>query len=77
MGCSESVGIDKYPKQGRFLHYRVRVCFHYDTSRVIEGTMVRNDMEEPYLSIIKLDDGRYIMSTECQFQPIRPETTEE
>lgn len=73
MGCSKKVGIDIFPKQGPFLHCRVRVCFNYDTSSVIEGEMVRQDMEEPYLSIIKLDDGRYIMTTECQFQLIGPE----
>ena len=57
-----------YPKQGIYLLKRVRVCFDYDTSNTILGRVVRDDEEEPGLMIIQLDDGRYVLSTECQYQ---------
>lgn len=43
---------------------RVEVCFNYDTERCISGEIVRDDE----VTIIKLDDGRYVPSTECQYR---------
>lgn len=68
MGVVTNIGFDKFPKQGVFLGKRVRVCFNYDTSRFLEGNVVRDDTEVPGLLIIRLDDGRYVLSTECQYQ---------
>jgi hypothetical protein len=31
------------------------------------GTIVRDDIEAPYETIIKLDNGRYLRGVECQF----------
>jgi hypothetical protein len=45
----------------------VEVCFQYDTSRTIGGIIVRYDAELPHRGIIRLDDGRYVLTTECQF----------
>jgi hypothetical protein len=70
MGVVKGVGITEFPKQGQFLNKRVEVCFNHDTSKIILGVMVRNDIENPGEDIIKLDDGRYIRSTECQYHPI-------
>lgn len=36
-------------------------------SKKIEGTVIRDDVEDPHLTIIKLDDGRIILGTECQY----------
>lgn len=69
MGVVQNIRIDKFPKQGRYLHARVIVCFNYDTSRTIEGTCIRDDLEEPGCTILRLDDGRIVLATECQFQP--------
>lgn len=33
------------------------------------GVMERDDSEEPFRGIIRLDDGRHILTTECQWQP--------
>ena len=63
-----TVDIDKFPAQGEWLGKKVRVCFNYDTSRTITGIVVRDDTEEPGRMIIKLEDERYILSTECQYQ---------
>jgi hypothetical protein len=68
MGVVNTVGFDIFPKQGVDLGKRVRVCFDYDTSRVIEGVMVRCDQEEPFVQIIKLDNGNYVLTEECQYQ---------
>ena len=70
MGCHKNITINTFPKQGSMLGKRTEVCFHYDTSKTIFGTIVRDDAEDPGESIIKLDDGRYIRATECQYSPL-------
>lgn len=60
-----------FPKQGDFLYRRVKVCFDYDTSQTWEGRIVRDDCEPPGRLIIALDDGRYVLSTECQYSFIK------
>lgn len=69
MGVVNSIGFDKFPKQGTYLGKRVNVCFNYNTSKQIAGTVVREDVEEPGVMIIRLDDTRHVLSTECQWQP--------
>lgn len=64
-----NVSHDKMPKQGRYFGRRMSVIFNYDTSIRIGGKMVRDDIEEPGIGIIALDDGRYILTTECQYSP--------
>ena len=68
MGCCKNISIDNFPKQSKMLDKRVFVCFHYNTDDMIMGTIVRDDIEEPYKQIILLDDGRFVLSTECQYQ---------
>lgn len=69
MGVKDNIDYDKFPRQGVWLGRRTRVCFNYDTSRTILGTIVRDDAEEPGRAIIALDDGRYVLTTECQHSP--------
>ena len=69
MGAKENISVDEFPEQGSWLGREVTVCFHYDTSRTIDGTIVREDMEAPNVMIIRLDDNRYVLSTECQYSP--------
>jgi hypothetical protein len=64
---SDSITFDRFPKQGAYVGRRVRVCFDYDTSKQVTGTVVREDVEEPGEMIIKLDNGRYVRSVECQY----------
>lgn len=66
MGAVNSIRFDAFPRQGDAVGCRVTVFFHYDTSRGIEGVVVRDDMERPFETIIKLDDGRYVRGAECQ-----------
>jgi hypothetical protein len=70
MGFHPSITTTDFPTQGPYAWARVRVCFHYDTSQSIKGTMVRNDYAAPWVDIIQLDDGRYVLTTECQWQPL-------
>lgn len=43
------------------------MCFNYDKSVLIGGVVIRDDKEHPFVTIIKLSDGRVILATECQF----------
>lgn len=71
MGVVAEIGYDKFPEQGCHLNKRVEVCFNYDTSRTVKGRMVRDDKGAPYRSIILLDDGRVVLTTECQYSILR------
>lgn len=67
MGVVKNISFENFPKQGSYLNRRVVVCFNYDTNHWIFGTIVREDEEEPGLTIIRLDDNRHVLSTECQY----------
>ena len=67
MGIATNIRFDCFPKQGSFLMRQVEVCFDYDTSKTLKGIVVRDDAEEPGRMIIKLENGRYVLSTECQY----------
>ena len=67
MGVCENIGIKEFPKQGDFKDKAVSVCFNYDTKKRIKGNVVRDDIEAPHLTIIKLSDGRYVLATECHY----------
>ena len=81
MGCIDTITYDKFPKQ-KDENYtypvgcRVKVCYHYDTSKYHYGTIVRDDLEEPFETIIKLDNGRYLRGTECQFSYVDEEVSD-
>lgn len=67
MGIAANVGFSTFPDQSSNLGKRVTVCFHYDLANTLPGTIVRDDTQEPGLMIIRLDDGRHILSTECMY----------
>jgi len=73
MGEVSNVGFDRFPKQGKYKGRRVRVCFNYDASLEIMGTVIRDDAEEPGHLIIQLDDGRVVLATECMYSPLPAE----
>lgn len=60
----------KYPKQGYYLNKEVLVCFNSDTSNIVLGKVIRDDIEEPGLMLIQLENGQVVKSTECCYQPI-------
>ncbi len=59
-----------WPEQGTYLNRRANVFFHYDASNGMEGTIVRDDCEAPYITAIRLDDGRVVSTAECQYSPL-------
>lgn len=67
MGNVRTITSRTFPKQGSCLGKRVEVFFHYDTSTVLNGECVRDDIEEPFRAIFKLDDGRFVLADECQY----------
>ncbi|MGF7535057.1 hypothetical protein AAGG74_15410 [Bacillus mexicanus] len=67
MGVHKNVDFDKFPKQGDLLGEEVKVSFNYDANNALTGKVIRDDMEEPFLMLIQLPDGRVIRSTECQY----------
>lgn len=71
MGTHPNISADKFPKQGAFLNARASVVFNYDTEKRFPGKIIRDDMEEPWETIIQLDDGRVIRAQECQYSVAR------
>jgi hypothetical protein len=69
MGVHANIAADKFPKQGSYVGRRVNICFNYDAKRKLQGVCIRDDIEEPFLTIFRLDDGRAVLATECQYQP--------
>lgn len=68
MGSHPDITAAKFPRQGSQLDQRVRVYFHFNTAvDAIKGTVVRDDVEDPYRTIIRLDDGRFVLDPECQY----------
>ncbi|WP_065218429.1 MULTISPECIES: hypothetical protein [Butyricimonas] len=74
MGVEKNISMDKFPKQhlpeetvmggiGRI----VNVCFNYDSAKRIRGVIIRDDKEYPGVTIIRLVDGRIVLSSECQY----------
>lgn len=73
MGIVNNVTHSQYPDQSDYLGKTVAVTFNYDTENTIYGIIVRDDMTEPYRTLIALTDGRFILGTECQWREIMPE----
>lgn len=72
MGCVATITATNFPKQTQYVNRRCKVCFHYDTSLEIPGTIIRDDSEEPFETLIKLDDGRTVRASECQYSHYNP-----
>lgn len=66
MGVKANISMSKFPRQGPWLGKKCEVCFHYDTGSRIAAECVRDDAEEPRITIFKLADGRFVLATECQ-----------
>ena len=47
------------------------MCFKYDTEHTIAGEIVRADVEDPGIGIIRLADGRHVLFTECQYSIVK------
>ena len=74
MGCIPEITATKFPTQGKYLDMSVVVSFHYNMSELLNGVIVRDDMAEPFVMIIRLEDGRHVLATECQYRLGKRET---
>lgn len=66
MGVKTGVSRFVWPEQGSCLGQRVDVMFNDDERNIIGGKVVRDDARG--VMIIKLDNGRYVLGTECQYR---------
>jgi hypothetical protein len=67
MGYVDNITKTSFPKQGNFLGRKTKVCFRYDTDNFVCGKIVRDDTETPFITIMSLDDGRFVLATERQY----------
>ena len=67
MGVVNGVGFSEFPTQGPLLGQRVEVCFRFDTANRVGGVCVRDDYAEPFVAIFRLEDGRHVLASECQY----------
>lgn len=70
MGVHDNIGFvrEHFPRQGDLLGRRTSVCFRYESSDTIAGTIIRDDVEDPMRTVIQLDDGRVVLGDECQYR---------
>ena len=67
MGCVKTIDKYHFPKQSGHVNQRVEVCFHYNSKETTNGTIIRDDAEEPFETLIKLDNGHVLRGVECQY----------
>lgn len=72
MGVVANIDIDHYPRQTNFTGTRVLVCFKYDKDHTVPAVIIRDDDEDPNRTILRLDDGRIVLGTECQWRSLMP-----
>ena len=70
MGVVRGVNTKEWPEQSEHVGFLVRVCFGYDTSATLAGRLVRDDVSHPFETIIRLEDGRHVLGTECQYSVV-------
>lgn len=73
MGVVVGIDHESFPKQSTYNPpgTKVQVCFKYNTQHMLAGEIVRNDVEEPGVGIIRLSDDRYVLMTECMYSTVR------
>ena len=73
MGVVPTIDFDKFPAQSDRLRKQVRILYHHRDApadrRPVTGTVVRDDIEAPYLTIFRTHDNvtRYLLASECQY----------
>lgn len=63
----------QYPEQTKNVGRKVNVIFNYDINNSLIGTVIRDDAEDSYTTLFKLEDGRIINALECQYSIIMDE----
>lgn len=69
MGEYKYLGVEKYPKQDPLLiDKKVVVMLAFDSKRPLRGRVLRADAELPREVVIKLDDDRIVLGSECSYK---------
>lgn len=68
--------IPSYPPQRPTVGCRVKVVFHFDERQIFPGVIVRDDKEEPYVMLVQIGEGQFVLGTECQWRPDDPRLDE-
>lgn len=66
MGVHKNISYERFPKQGNHLGKYVMVSFDYHWDPRLKAKCIRDDVEEPFITIFQLEDGRCVLATECQ-----------
>lgn len=67
MGSHPNISATTFPLQSDMVGRPATVCFNYDTANARAGTIIRDDTEAPFETIIQLADGRCVRAVECQY----------
>lgn len=57
-----------FPKQGAQVGKEFTVIFNMMEGHPVKGVCVRDDMEAPFVTLFRLEDGRYVGAGECQYK---------
>jgi len=69
MSFQENISATGFATQDTtILNKRVVTILQFDSKKPRLGVVVRADKQSPFLTIIKLDDDRYITNHECSFK---------
>ena len=69
MAYHAAINATDFPLQDRaWLNKRVVTIMQFDSKRPRLGNVVRADAESPWLTLIQLDDGRFVTHLECSFK---------
>lgn len=59
------ISINTFPKQGVLFRKQVDVYFEVGSPESIRGVVVRDDIEAPHITIVRLMNGRHVLGSEC------------
>jgi hypothetical protein len=69
MGVVQNITHDQFPEQGDMVGRHAKVCFRYDLHHQFDAVIVRDEREAPWVTILRLEDGRHVLASECQYSP--------
>ena len=69
MGGHPGISATQFPRQSEYVNTGALVVFHYEIEHQHTCVIVRDDIDDPWETIIRLSDGRHVLGTECQWRP--------
>jgi hypothetical protein len=59
----------EFPPQTVRVGEKAELCLNYRSDQVMSATIVRDDAAAPWVTILRTDDGRHFLASECQYRP--------